>query len=99
MLPKSDFHHPRGAILGVLGAILSVGAICGTPFISLVADRHGRRMGIFTGSLIMACGGILQGCSQNRKYPLTIIGYLKISSKFYKNVGHSRSSELTEIAA
>ncbi|KAL2871218.1 general substrate transporter [Aspergillus lucknowensis] len=57
------FQHPSGALLGVLTAILSLGAICATPFISMVGDRWGRRMGIILGSTIMAIGGIVQGAS------------------------------------
>ncbi|GES58879.1 related to hexose transporter protein [Aspergillus terreus] len=57
------FNSPSGPILGVLTAILSLGAICATPFISMVGDRWGRRMGIILGSAIMAVGGILQGAS------------------------------------
>ncbi|GAB1212765.1 hypothetical protein ATERTT37_001912 [Aspergillus terreus] len=60
---ESDFNNPSGPILGVLTAILALGAICATPFISMVGDRWGRRMGIILGSAIMAVGGILQGSS------------------------------------
>jgi MFS family permease len=54
----ADFGKLKGATLGLLGAILSLGTICGTPFISPVADRHSRQWGVFTGSLIMACGNL-----------------------------------------
>jgi MFS family permease len=62
---RIDFSKPRGALLGLLNAILALGCICGTPFISMVGDRWGRRMGIFFGSVIMAVGGIIQGVSVN----------------------------------
>jgi len=42
-----------------------LGAIVATPFISMVGDRWGRRIGIIVGSTIMAIGGILQGVAVN----------------------------------
>ncbi|KAF9873874.1 hypothetical protein CkaCkLH20_08608 [Colletotrichum karsti] len=60
---QESFDHPQGAVLGLLTAILSLGAIMATPFISTVGDRWGRRVGIIVGSSIMATGGILQGAS------------------------------------
>jgi MFS family permease len=44
-------------------SILSVGAVCATPFISPLGDRFGRRWGIWFGSAVMAVGGALQGAS------------------------------------
>lgn len=64
---KADFDRPRGAILGILSAILSLGSISATPFISIVGDRHGRRRGIQLGCLIMLTGGVLQGASVHSK--------------------------------
>ncbi|KAF7552854.1 hypothetical protein G7Z17_g4031 [Cylindrodendrum hubeiense] len=57
------FGQPRGALLGIMSAILALGCVVATPFVSMVGDRHGRRAGIFVGSVIMATGGILQGAS------------------------------------
>ncbi|KAJ5652988.1 hypothetical protein N7507_010414 [Penicillium longicatenatum] len=57
------FNYPNGSILGFLSASLALGAILATPFISLVTDRHGRRMGIFVGASIMVVGGAIQGAS------------------------------------
>lgn len=59
----ADFGKPRGSLLGILSAILPLGAVVATPFISVVGDRWGRRFGIFFGSAIMATGGIIQGAS------------------------------------
>lgn len=50
-----------------MSAILPLGCVLATPFISMVGDRHGRRIGIFVGSIIMATGGIIQGCSVHCK--------------------------------
>ncbi|KAL3491547.1 general substrate transporter [Aspergillus germanicus] len=57
------FDSPSGSILGLMTSILSVGAICATPFISPLGDRFGRRWGIWFGSAVMAVGGALQGAS------------------------------------
>lgn len=64
---STDFGNPHGPVLGLLAAVLSLGAICGTPFISFVGDRWGRRVGIIVGSAIMAIGGIIQGASVHGK--------------------------------
>ncbi|KAE9368401.1 general substrate transporter [Stipitochalara longipes BDJ] len=54
------FGNPTGSRLGLISAILSLGAICSTPFAPLVADTLGRRWGITIGSIIMIAGSILQ---------------------------------------
>lgn len=59
------FDYPRGAELGLVSAIMSLGSICSTPIAPWVADRYGRRWGITIGSLIMIAGSILQACSIN----------------------------------
>ncbi|CRK40748.1 hypothetical protein BN1708_008331 [Verticillium longisporum] len=59
------FDNPRGAQLGLMSAIMSLGSICSTPIAPWVADKYGRRMGITVGSLIMIIGAILQCESHN----------------------------------
>ncbi|QGI70416.1 hypothetical protein CEK26_002749 [Fusarium fujikuroi] len=54
------FGQPRGALLGIMSAILPLGCVVATPFISLVGDRWGRRMGIFVGAVIMILGAAIQ---------------------------------------
>lgn len=54
------FGQPRGAELGLMSAIMSLGAVCSTPIAPWVADRFGRRWGITVGSVIMIIGSILQ---------------------------------------
>lgn len=58
------FGQPRGAKLGLMSAIMSLGSICSTPIAPWVADRFGRRWGITTGSVIMIVGAIMQCESQ-----------------------------------
>ncbi|CAH0020325.1 unnamed protein product [Clonostachys rhizophaga] len=57
------FNSPRGSILGITTAILGLGAITTTPFLSPIGDRFGRRWAIFLGTIIMIIGGVLQGAS------------------------------------
>ncbi|KAM0546451.1 hypothetical protein ACHAPJ_010807, partial [Fusarium lateritium] len=57
------FGHPRGSLLGILSAILPLGCVVATPFVSLVGDGFGRRAGIALGSVIMVVGGVIQGTS------------------------------------
>ncbi|CAG8212866.1 unnamed protein product [Penicillium olsonii] len=57
------FDKPRGSLLGIMSAILPLGCVLTTPFISIVGDCWGQRTGIFVGSVIMAVGGIIQGTS------------------------------------
>lgn len=59
------FHNPRSAILGLLSAMYSLGAICSLPFVPILADRYGRKLSIAFGSVIMVIGAVLQGASQN----------------------------------
>ncbi|TDZ32841.1 Lactose permease [Colletotrichum spinosum] len=54
------FDNPRGAVLGLMSAVMALGSICSTPIAPWVADRFGRRWGITVGSLIMIVGAILQ---------------------------------------
>jgi MFS family permease len=54
------FDNPRGATLGLMSAIMSLGSVCSTPIAPWVADKYGRRWGITVGSIIMIIGAILQ---------------------------------------
>ena len=54
------FGKPRGSRLGLVSAIIALGAICSAPFAPWVADHFGRRWGITVGSCIMIVGAILQ---------------------------------------
>lgn len=46
-----------------MSAILPLGCVVATPFISMVGDRYGRRTGIFVGAVIMIIGAVIQGAS------------------------------------
>lgn len=59
------YGHPHSAILGLVSAIYSLGAIFALPFVPFVVDSLGRRHSIFVGSILMIIGGILQGAALN----------------------------------
>lgn len=55
--------------MGILSAVLPLGCVAATPFISYVGDRFGRRAGICLGGVIMVIGGVIQGVSVHSKDP------------------------------
>ncbi|KAH6879915.1 hexose transporter [Coprinopsis sp. MPI-PUGE-AT-0042] len=59
------FNKPRGPLLGLMGAIYSLGAICAVPFVAFITDTWGRRFAILFGSIIMVIGATLQTAAQN----------------------------------
>jgi MFS family permease len=63
----ADYHHPRSALLGLISAMYSLGAIVALPIVPSVVDKFGRRHSIFIGSLLTMFGGVLQGAALNRK--------------------------------
>jgi len=54
------FGHPTGSKQGILNAIQSIGAVCSLPIAPYLADRIGRKLSIFVGSLIVVLGAGLQ---------------------------------------
>lgn len=59
---QSDFHHPHGQILGLMGASYWVGNIVGVVLISFLSDRLGRRISLISGAVLCILGtGIATG--------------------------------------
>ncbi|KAF5371170.1 hypothetical protein D9758_004279 [Tetrapyrgos nigripes] len=59
------FNSPRSALLGLMSAIYSLGAILALPAVPIVNDYLGRRMAIIFGSILMVIGASLQAAAQN----------------------------------
>ncbi|KAL1405631.1 hypothetical protein Q8F55_009270 [Vanrija albida] len=61
------FGHPerKPNLFGVYNAIQNIGSILGLPFAPIIADRYGRRAGVFVGCCILIVASILQGSAQN----------------------------------
>lgn len=77
-VPDFQTHVGHGELSdNATGGIVSAytgGAIIGSLAVSFVADRFGRRMAIFVGSLFAALGGALQGGANN--IAMMVIGRL-----------------------
>ncbi|TFK96838.1 hexose transporter [Pterulicium gracile] len=59
------FGNPRSALLGLMSAIYSLGAILVLPVVPLICDKLGRRGGIVFGSILMLIGAAIQTASQS----------------------------------
>ncbi|KAJ9503655.1 hypothetical protein H2202_000794 [Exophiala xenobiotica] len=55
-----NFGSPTGALLGVMTAAFSIGAVIAVPFVPFVNDRFGRKACVVIGSVIISIGAILQ---------------------------------------
>ncbi|PVH98502.1 general substrate transporter [Periconia macrospinosa] len=60
------FNHPKGSLLGIMNAILPLGAVFGTWPAAWISDRYGRRWSMGIGDMIMIIGAIIQTASMNR---------------------------------
>ncbi|KAI8653490.1 MFS domain-containing protein [Fusarium keratoplasticum] len=61
----SDFDNPTGARLGVLNTMQIIGAVVCLPIVPYIADRFGRRLPVFAGSLLALLGTALQTAATN----------------------------------
>ncbi|KAL2870363.1 MFS transporter [Aspergillus lucknowensis] len=59
------FDNPRGAILGIITAAFSLGAVGAIPAVPWVNDRFGRRASIKLGTVFILIGVVLQTASVN----------------------------------
>ena len=66
-----DYYHSyfhvgmEGATTGLVFAIYTVGQILGSMFAAPIADRLGRRAGMFTGSIFILIGTVLEASAPN----------------------------------
>lgn len=65
LLRQLDFDNPKGARLGVLGTMQTIGAVASLLMVSYIADRFGRRLPVFLGSLLALMGTVLQTLAKN----------------------------------
>ncbi|KAL3479981.1 general substrate transporter [Aspergillus californicus] len=59
------FNHPRGAILGLFNASMSLGSLLGLFVVPYLIDWRGRKMGLVVGCLIMLLAVGLQSGAQS----------------------------------
>lgn len=62
---ETEFNHPSGSKLGLLGASQNVGALVSLPAAPFLTDRYGRRAAIFLGVCLMIAGVVFQTASQS----------------------------------
>ncbi|KAH8169687.1 sugar transporter domain-containing protein [Sarocladium implicatum] len=59
------FNNPTGSLLGIMNAILPLGAVFGTPLAAWVSDHYGRRWAMLVGDVIMIISAVIQTLSIN----------------------------------
>lgn len=62
---REYFDNPKGSILGLFNASMSLGSLIGLFFVPYLVDRFGRKSGVVTGCLIMLLAVGLQSGAQN----------------------------------
>ncbi|KAI1341043.1 general substrate transporter [Xylariaceae sp. FL0016] len=62
---NADLDNPDANMLGVIGALQTVGAFAFCPLAPLIADRLGRRWAILVGGTVMFTGGLIQTFSNS----------------------------------
>ena len=62
-----DYFHVgmQGGGTGIVFAIFSLGIALGSPSASVIIDKFGRRWGMFTGSVLICVGTILETAAPN----------------------------------
>lgn len=68
--------------LGALSNGVLFGSFLGIPFVPIIADRYGRRAGVFVGQIICLIGAILQGVSTNFAFFLASRMVLGLGNSF-----------------
>ncbi|RKL43272.1 hypothetical protein BFJ72_g4685 [Fusarium proliferatum] len=62
---QNYFNHPQGSLLGIMNAILPLGAVFGTIPAAWISDHHGRRWAMAVGDVIVILSTIIQTASIN----------------------------------
>ncbi|KAL5627116.1 hypothetical protein FOBRF1_001459 [Fusarium oxysporum] len=62
---QNYFNHPQGSLLGILNAILPLGAVFGTNPAAWLSDDYGRRWAMVVGDIIVILSTVIQTASIN----------------------------------
>lgn len=90
-----DFDNPNGALLGLISAAFSIGAVIAIPVVPYVNDRFGRKHSITFGSAILLVGVIIQTASINVAMFLVARIILGLGIPFCINGASQLIAELT----
>lgn len=79
---NEDFNNPNGALLGLITAAFSIGAVIALPLVPFINDRYGRKACILFGSAVIAIGVVLQTAAVDSKW----LWYSSVSITYSYNV-------------
>ncbi|CAG8029733.1 unnamed protein product [Penicillium olsonii] len=82
---KDFMEHPTGAWLGWINAIYWLGTGVGYPSASWIANRYGRKPGVYVGYIFLILGSVLQAAAPNDKAFLMARFFLGIASALFGN--------------
>jgi MFS family permease len=78
-------HHPTGAWLGFLNAIYWLGTSISYPIAAQVANRYGRKLGVFIGYAFLILGVVLQTSAHNEITFVLARVFLGMASAWFGN--------------
>ncbi|TVY56090.1 Lactose permease [Lachnellula cervina] len=82
--PWQEFmHHPKGAYLGLINATQAIGGFAAYPFMSIVAQRFGRKYSVYLGCCLIFLGTGLQTGSRSREMFIVSRLFVGMSSAFF----------------
>jgi MFS family permease len=79
------FDHPEGAWLGFMNAIYWLGTGITYPIAAWVANKYGRKLGVWFGYLFVLLGAILQAASHNSAAFLMARFFVGVASAWFGN--------------
>jgi MFS family permease len=82
---KSFMDYPSGAWLGWINAIYWLGCGVGYPTASWIANRYGRKPGVYVGYIFLILGSVLQAAAPNDKAFLLARLFLGFASALFGN--------------
>ncbi|KAH7399865.1 general substrate transporter [Cadophora sp. MPI-SDFR-AT-0126] len=80
---QTFMHHPKGPYLGLINATQAIGGFCAYPFMSVIAQKYGRKMCLYCGFGLIAIGTALQTAAQHREMFIVSRVFVGLSSAFF----------------
>ncbi|OQE25364.1 hypothetical protein PENSTE_c006G08208 [Penicillium steckii] len=82
---KDFMDHPTGSWLGWINAIYWLGCGVGYPTASWIANRYGRKPGVYAGYIFLTLGAVLQTAANNDTAFLLARLFLGVASALFGN--------------